>query len=51
MYLLSVAKDKDPSIRVKMYQTFFLFLPLFALYQLGGCDLFLKSFLNLLDGY
>ena len=37
---MSVAKNKDPGIRVKMHQTFFLFLPLVALYLLSGCDLF-----------
>ena len=36
-----IAKDKDPSIKVKMHQTFFtLFLLLFAVYVLSGCDLF-----------
>ena len=37
---LSIANNKDPSIMVKMHQTFFLFLPLFASYLLSGCDLF-----------
>ena len=40
LYLVSIAKNKYPSIRVKMYQTRFLFLPLFVLYLLSGCDLF-----------
>ena len=44
--LVSVAKDKDPIIRVKMQQTFFLFIPLFALYLLSGCDLFNISCLS-----
>ena len=44
--LFSIAKDKDPSIRIKMGQTFFLFLPLFALYLLSGCDLFNMSCLS-----
>ena len=46
LYLMSIAKNKDPSIRVKMHQTFFLFLPLFALYLLSGCDLFNMSCLS-----
>ena len=46
LYLVSIAKNKDPSIRVKMHQTFFLFLPLFALYLLSGCDLFNMSCLS-----
>ena len=25
LYLMSIAKDKDPSIKVKMHQTFFIF--------------------------
>ena len=34
---MSIGKDKDPSIRVKMHQTFFFeFLPLFSLYLLSG---------------
>ena len=38
---MSIAKDKDPSIRVKMHKIYiFLFLPLFVLYLLSGCDLF-----------
>ena len=41
--LVSNAKNKDPSIRVKMHQTFALFLPLLALYLLSGCDLFNMS--------
>ena len=32
LYLVSIAKGKDPSIRVKMHQTFFLVLQLFALF-------------------
>ena len=40
LYLVSVAKKKDPSTRVKMHPTFFLFLLLFALYLLSGCELF-----------
>ena len=46
LYLVSIAKDKDRNISVKMYQTFFLFLPLFALYLLSGCDLFNMSCLS-----
>ena len=47
---MSIAQDKDLSIRIKMHQTFFfLFSPLFALYLLSRCDLFNMSFLNLLD--
>ena len=46
LHLVSIAKNKDPSIRVKMHQTFFLFLPLFALYLLSGCDLFHMSCLS-----
>ena len=46
LYLLSIAKNKDPSIRVKMHQTLFLFLPLFALHLMGGCDLFHMSCLS-----
>ena len=37
---MSIAKDKDPSIRIKMHQTFFLCSPLFTLYLLSRCDLF-----------
>ena len=40
LYFVSIAKDKDLSIRVKRYQTFFLVLPLFALYLLSEWDLF-----------
>ena len=36
LYLVWIAKDKDPSIGVKMHETFFLFLPLFFLYQMSG---------------
>ena len=43
LYLVSIAKNKDPSIRVKMHQTLFLFLPLFVLHLMGGCDLFHMS--------
>ena len=46
LYLVSIAKKKDPNIRVKMHQTFFLFLPLFVLYLLSGCDLFNISCLS-----
>ena len=46
LYLVPIAKNKDPSIRVKMQETFFLFLLLFALYLLGGCDLFHMSCLS-----
>ena len=46
LYLVSIAKNKDPNIRVKMHQTFFLFLPLFVLYLLSGCDLFNMSCLS-----
>ena len=46
LYLVSIAKNKYPSIRVKMHQTFFLFLPLFAFYLLSGCDLFNMSSLS-----
>ena len=31
LHLVSIAKSNDPSIRVKMHQAVFLFLPLFAL--------------------
>ena len=48
LYLVSIAKGKDPSIRFKMHETYFLFLPLFVLYLLSGWDLF--NVLNLLDG-
>ena len=44
--LVSIAKDKDLSIRIKMDQIFFLFLPLFALYLLSGSDLFNMSSLS-----
>ena len=44
LYFLSVSKDKDPSIRVKMH--FLKFLPLFALHLLSRCDLFNLSFLS-----
>ena len=42
---MSIAKDKDPSFRVKMHENIFLllFLPVFALYLLSGCDLFNMS--------
>ena len=51
LYLVSIAKGKDPSIGVKMHPAFFLFLPLFALYPLSGgvdviyliCLVFIKS--------
>ena len=43
LYLVSITKAKDPSIRVKMYHTFYLFLSLFALYLVSGCDLFNMS--------
>ena len=46
LYLVSTAKGKDPSIRVRMHQTFFSILPLFALYLLSGCDLFNMSCLS-----
>ena len=46
LYLVSIAKDKDHNISVKMYQTFFLFLPLFALYLLNGCHLLNMSCLS-----
>ena len=46
LYLVSIAKNKDPSIRIKMHQTSFLFLPLVALYLLSGCDLFNMSCLS-----
>ena len=40
-YLAPIVKDKDPSINVKMHQTFFfVFLPPFILYLLSGWDLF-----------
>ena len=45
-YRVSIAKDKDASIRVKMDQILVLFLPLFALYLLVGCDLFNMSCLS-----
>ena len=38
MYLVSIAKGKDPSVGVKLYQTPFLLL--FHFYLLSGCDLF-----------
>ena len=44
-YLVPIAKDKDPSIRVKMHQTYFYFLLLFALF-LSECDLFYMSCLS-----
>ena len=43
---MSIAKDKDPSIRVKMNQTFFFIFITFALYLLSGCDLFNMSRLS-----
>ena len=47
LYLMSIANEKDPSFRVKVHQTFFfIFLPLFALYLLSGCDLFNMSCLS-----
>ena len=46
LYLVSVPKDKEPSIRVKMRQTFFLFILLFTLYLLSGCDLYNLSSLS-----
>ena len=46
LYLVSIAKNKDPSSRVKMHQTFFLLLALFVLYLLNGCDSFNMSCLS-----
>ena len=48
--LSSIAKDKDPSSRVKMHQKkFFWFLPPFILYLLRGCDLFNMSYFSLIS--
>ena len=41
---MSITKDKDPYIREKMHETFF--LKLFSLYILSGCDLFNMFFLS-----
>ena len=46
LYLVSIAKNKDFSIRVKMHQTFFYFIPLFVLHLLSGCNLFNMSCLS-----
>ena len=46
LHLMSIPKNKNPSIRVKMHQAFFKFLPLFALYLLSRCDLFNMSCLS-----
>ena len=42
LYLVPIAKGKYPSIRVKIYKTFFFFkfLPLFVSYLLSVCDLY-----------
>ena len=48
--LSSIAKDKDPSSRVKMHlKKFFWFLPPFTLYLLRGCDLFNMSYFSLIS--
>ena len=44
--LSQIAKGKGPSTRGKMHQTFVLFLPLFTLHLLSGCDLFNMSCLS-----
>ena len=41
LYLVSIAKDKDPSFKVKMHQTFF-----FIFTSLSRCDLFSMSCLS-----
>ena len=46
LYLVSIPKDKNPSIRIKMHHTFFSFLPLFALDLLSGYDVFNMSCLS-----
>ena len=46
LHLVLVAKNEDPSTRVKMHETLFLFLPLFSLYLLNGCNLFYMSCLS-----
>ena len=48
LYLVSIAKDKNPSFQGQNVSNifFFLFLPLFALYLLSECDLFNMSCLS-----
>ena len=46
LYLMSIAKGKDPSIRSKCIKHFLLFLPLSVLYLLKGRDLFDMSCLS-----
>ena len=47
LYLVSIAKDKDPSFQGQNASNiFFLFLLLFALYLLSECDLFNMSCLS-----
>ena len=46
MYLVSIAKNKDPNIRVKMHHFFYFYLYLPYFYLLSGCDLFNTSCLS-----
>ena len=50
LYLVSIAKDKDPSIRIKMQQTFFFIFPTISHISAEWCDLFNMFFLNVLNG-
>ena len=44
--LRQLLRTKTLALMIKMHQTFFLFLPLFALYLLSGCDLLNMSCLS-----
>ena len=44
--LRQLLRTKTLALMIKMHQTVFLFLPLFALYLLSGCDLLNMSCLS-----
>ena len=48
--LCQLLRTKTLALGSKCIKHFILFLPLFALYLLSGCELFNMSFLNILDG-